>query len=160
MERYQEDFELAKNKFKIVDHMVNVTYPMLRDTRLLMSSLENLFFVYSNAMSALLHYERLYKRIPPFNNTFESKFFMYSRTCQSKFNLEKDYAIIMQEIKKFVIEHKKSPVEFSKNDKFVICSNTYDTMVLTHSKLKDYLTKAKLFIEEINSIIYKNPKVK
>ena len=81
---------------------------------------------------------------------------MYTRELQDKFNLDHDYAQIMREIKKTIIEHKKSPVEFSRKDKFVICSQTYSTMVLTYPKIKEYLNKAKIFIQEINSIIYKD----
>lgn len=156
MEKFSEHLEIARKKYQISDHMINVTYPMLRDTRLLVSSVENIFLIYTNAMAALLHFERLYKRIPPFNDTFESKFFLYTNTCQEKFNLDREYAHIMREIKQVIIEHKKSPVEFSRNDKYVICSSTYNTLILTHQQIKSYLNKAKLFIDEIKSIIDSN----
>jgi hypothetical protein len=156
MERYQEQLDTAKKKLQIADHMVNVTYPLVRDTKLLYASVENLFLSLTSTMGALLHFERLYKRIPPFNDTFESKYFMYNHMLQEKFRLDSEYSKMMKDIKKIIVEHKKSPVEFQRRDKFVICSQNYSTMVLTYPTIREYLTKAKLFIQEINTIINKN----
>jgi len=156
MERHVEQLDIAKRKYLIADHMLNKTYPLVRDTRLLVGTIENIFLIFTSAMSAILHFERLYKRIPPFNNTFDSKYFMYERMIQKKFKLDREYSKIMTEIKKIIVEHKKSPVEFSRRDKFVICLENYQTMVLTYPKIREYLDKAKLFIQETTSIIDKN----
>jgi len=156
MERFQKHYELAKRKFQLADHMLNITYPLLRDTKLLLATAENLFLSLTNAMASILHFERLYKRIPPFSDSFESKVFIYERVCQDKFNLDNEYLKIMKKIKKIIIEQKKSAVVFSKNDKYVICSDTYNTMVLTYPNLKEYVNKAKIFIQETNSIINRN----
>ncbi len=156
MEKYQEFLDVAKRKLHIADHMLTVTYPMIRDTKLLVASIENLFLAFTNTMGSLLHFERLYKRIPPFNNTFDSKFFLYTNQVQDMFQIDHDYANTMRDIKNIILEHKKSPVEFSRQDKFVICSENYETKVLTYNQIKDYLNKAKLFIQEINSIILQN----
>ena len=80
MEKHAEYLEAAIRKYKVADHMTNATFPLLRDPKLLLASAENAFLVFTSAMSALLYYERLYKRIPPFNPTFESKYFIYTMT--------------------------------------------------------------------------------
>lgn len=156
MMNYKDHLDLAKKKHKIADHMINVTYPLVRDTKILLATLENIFLSFTSSLSALLHFERMYKRIPPFNQTFESKFFLYTNILQDKFKLDKEFAILMRDLKKAVIEHKKSPVEFSRRDKFVICSDNYKTIVLTYPQIKGYLDKAKFFILEVDSIIKKN----
>ena len=61
---------------------------------------------------------------------------------------------------KIVVENKKSPVEFSKNEKYIICSDTYKTISISHKLVKDSLAKAKLFIDEVNSIISNNSRKK
>ena len=138
-----------KKKYKIVDHMINVTYPLVRDTRLLLSSVENIFLTMTNAMGALLHYDRLYKKIPPFNDTFDSKYFMYTRLCQEKYDLNPEFAILMRDIKKIIVEHKKSPVVFSRKDKYVICTDTYQTNVLTYNKIRGHLNN--LFTDSLSA---------
>jgi len=159
MEKFDECLDLAKNKHKISDHMINVTYPLLRDNKLLVASMENTFLAFTNAMTAILHFERFYKNIPPFNKTFASKFFLYSRIVQEKFGLNKEYAKMMKEIKDIIVEHKNSPVEFSRKDKYIICSDKYHTMVLTYPKIREFTDKAKFFIQEIDTIINNERKI-
>ena len=65
MEQFQESRDNAKKKIQIADHMLGVTYPLVKDTKLLVVIMENIFLAYTNAMAAILYHERLFKRIPP-----------------------------------------------------------------------------------------------
>ncbi len=156
MEKHDYRLGIAIQKLNIADHMLTVTFPLVKDTKLLIAIIENVFLSFTNGITANLLYERYYKKIPPFNPTFDSIVYMYQTLCQNKFELDKEYITILKEIKNIVHEHKKSPVEFSRNNTYVICSENCSTMIITQKKLKEYISKAKFFIQEINSIISKN----
>ena len=156
MEQFQETIEKANQKLKIADHMIFMTYPLVRDNRLLLSIIQNIFLALANAVSSILYYERLFKRIPAFNDNFDSKFTIFRTKCVDRLNIDKKYIKLISEIKDIIVEHRKSPVEFERNNKFVICSSTYRMRTISIEEIKKYITETRMFIQEANNIVSKN----
>lgn len=156
MEKYEISREKAKRNIQIADHMLSVTYPLIKDTKLLLAIIENIFLAMTNAMASVLYFERMYKRIPPFQDTFESKLNIFREKLVHRYNIDKGLVADIQEIKNIILEHKKSRVEFKRKDRFVICSDNYKLRTLGIKDIKNYLAKAKLFIEEMANILKKN----
>lgn len=159
MEQFQQARAKAKKSIEIADHMLSVTYPVVKDPKLLLAIMENIFLAYTNAMSAILYHDRLFKQIPPFNDTFESKFNMFKTRCIGKHKLDKVHLMDLQEIKNIIQEHKASPVEFAKKDKFVICSDNYKMKTIELNDLNAYINKAKVFIGQMDTIVGKNERI-
>jgi len=156
MEKFQEHRDKAKKNLKIADHMLTVTFPLVKDSKLLLAVIENLFLSYTNAIASILYYERLFKRIPPFQNNFKSKFNMFKEKIIRKHNIDKDYLKEIEDIRDIILEHKKSPVEFRKKDRFVICSESYRIKSVKVDDIKAYLNKAKVFIQVMDNIVKKD----
>lgn len=156
MERFQEARQKAIRNIHIADHILTQTYPLVNDPKLLLAVMENVFLSLTNAMASILHYERLFKRIPPFQDNFDSKFNMFKLKIVNKYKIEKDIILFIQNIKDTIIKHKKSPIEFARKDKFVICSDNYDLKTLSIKDIKEYINKAKLFIHVANNITREN----
>jgi len=156
MEQFQEAIEKANQKLKIADHMIFMTYPLVRDNKLLLSIIQNIFLALANAMSSILYYERLFKRIPAFNDNFDAKFTVFRTKCVDRLHIDKKYIKLISEIKDIIIEHKKSPVEFERNNKFVICSSTYRMRTISVEEIKKYITETRMFIQEANNIVSRN----
>lgn len=146
----------AKKNIMVADHMLSVTYPLIKDTKLLIAILDNIFLALTNSVGALLHHERLFKRIPPFHETFDSKFNIFRLRCIDKFNIDKAYIPFILDIKDIIVQHNKSPVEFAKGDKFVICSESYKMKSISLKDIKEYLIKTKNFNNKIDEILSKN----
>ena len=156
MEKFQELRDLASKKLKLADHILTMTYPMIKDPRLLLSSIENLFLAFTYGMSSLLYYERLFKRVPQFQDNFASKFELFKENCLKKYNLDNEYPKIMQEIKDIIVAHKKSPMEFSRNDSLIICNGNYRMKTISSNMIHNYVQKAKLFIKNVSTIVSKD----
>lgn len=156
MEKFQEARELAKEKLKIADHMLYSTYPMIKDPRLLITIMDNIFLALSNSMSAILYYEQLFKRISNFTDNFDNKFNIFKDKIIKRYNINIEYISLIQDIKHLITSHRKSPVEFSRKDMFVICDGVYRTKKITVNDMKKFVSKAKLFIDEMNNITSKN----
>ena len=159
MEEYSEERESALKKIRVADHMLNMTFPIVQDPKILMAVLENIFLSMEHSISSILHYERKYKRIPPFQGTFESKFNMFRMRCVDRYNIPKEYLIFISEIREIILKHKESPMEFRRKDKFVICSDDYDLKTISIKEIKDFLIKSRLFCENIFKIIEKNERL-
>jgi hypothetical protein len=156
MEDFKQAIASAKRNFQIADHMLTVTYPLIKDTKLLLAIMENIFLSMTNAMNSVLYFEKLYKTMPAFQESFESRFSAFKQHCVPRHGIDKSYILDIQDIREILIEHKKSAMEFVRRDRFVICAENYKIRTLSIADIKSYLSKAKLFIEEIEHITDKN----
>lgn len=156
MESYQVLREQARKRIQVADHMLTMTYPLVKDARLLLTIMENIFLALTHSMGAVLHYERLYKRVPPFTDNFENKLSLFKERCMHKYNVDKKYTDTMRNIKDIIIEHKKSPIEFARQDRFIICSDNYRIKAVSLNDIKGFLENAKEFVRQASSIISKN----
>ncbi len=156
MERFQEAREQARRNLKVADHMAFITYPLVKDNKLLLAILENVFLAQTNALGSLLYYERLFKRIPPFHDNFESKINMFRERCIERYKLSKEYVLMMTEIKNIILEHKRSPVEFSRSEGFVICAENYRFKKISIEQIRSYIEKTKEFLGKVEEITKKD----
>ena len=97
-----------------------------------------------------------FKRIPNFQDTYESKFRLFEERCSFKYHIKEENINIIKEIKNIIVQHKKSPIEFTREDQFVICSNDYSMKTIKYTQLKEMIINAKEFIDKVNNITSKN----
>jgi len=155
MEKFQELREIAKKRISIADHMLTVTFPFVKDPKLLVTVVENVFLAMTNSMGSVLYYERLFKRVPLFPDNFESKLNLFKDRCIKKYGVNPEHVVLLREIKDIMIQRGKSPVEFSRKDKFVICNGSYRMKTIGVEQLKKYIENAKEFIGANNNIVSK-----
>ncbi len=156
MEKFMECRDRARNNIRIADHMLTMTYPLVQDPKLLLAVLENIFLSLTNAMASVLYYERVFKRVPPFHDTFESKFSLFKAKIVPRNNIDLGHVRFIAEIKELVQERKEASVEFSRKGKFYIASDSYKMKSLGPNDLKKYLQKAKTVTHELLQMVSKN----
>jgi hypothetical protein len=159
MEEFQVLRDRALQKIKIADHMLYMTYPVVKDPKLLPKILENVFASLEAGMGSLLWHERLFKNIPPFNDTFPSKLEMFRSRMVPKYKFNPKYLTMMTDIKSLLSEHRSSPVTFARKDKFVICSPSYNIKTIDVNLIKKYIFEAKIFINNVNRIVSANERI-
>ena len=81
---------------------------------------------------------------------------MFADRCMGKYGIDSENIRIMRDLKEIIVAHKKSPVEFSRKDSFVICDGDYSFRTISPSIIKGYVEKAKLFIRMMSSIVSKD----
>jgi hypothetical protein len=156
MEKYEQSLESAKKNLQLADHMLNVTYKVVNDPKLLLSIIGRISTALNNNLAFILHYERLYKRIPPFKEDFESMFNAFKLRVTKRYNINIEYITLIQEINEILKQHKNSAVEFRKDNKFVICSDKYRLKIISVDHIKRYINKAKVFLRETENMVKKN----
>ncbi|MGM5481934.1 MAG: hypothetical protein ACQESF_00585 [Nanobdellota archaeon] len=156
MEKFEVCAKGAKQDLKVADHMVNVTYKFVQDPKILLTVLQRLMSAVENTMGTILYYERLYKRIPHFSESFESMYNLFKARLTRRYQINVEYIKLIEDLREILEKHKKSPVEFKRKDKFVICSEDYRLRVITPDKIKNYINKAKLFQTEAERMVNLN----
>jgi len=146
----------AKKLYETADHLTYVTFPVVNEVKLLVTIAENLNSALVMGMNAILLYDRLYKRIPPLNTDFYSRFEVFKNRSAPRYNIDRSILLLMNDLRKVVEKRKESPMEFVRKNKFIICSDDYKLKTLTLGKIKEYLNQAKPFFSRLDTIFNKN----
>ena len=156
MEKFQEARDKARQSLRVADHMLYVTYPLVKDNKLLAAILGNIFTAMTEGMSAVLYYDRLFKRIPPFHDTFESKFNMFQEKSIIRHNIPTEHLVLIRDLRKVIADGKSNPEAFARNDKFIMYSNDYGFRNININLIKGYVERAKDFLNRVEEIVSKN----
>lgn len=159
MEQFQYLRDKAFEKIKVADHMLFMTYPLVKDPKLLLSVAENVYAALDFAIAALLHHELTFKRIPPFQDSFNNRFHIFREKVAPSYNLSENYAKLITNVKSLLSEHKASPVVFSKKDKFVMLSKDFKVKSLDANIVKKYILEAKVMIRAINEVVSRHERI-
>ena len=138
MEKFLLYLEEADRMLKTADHMVYVTYPLLKDKRLIIKILNEIYLGTLHIINAILQYENYYKRIALYKDA-KLNFYIFKDKCASRFGISEQELNSIVEIFNLIEKHKESPMELVKKDKFVILSNNLHTDIVTIEKLKEFI---------------------
>lgn len=156
MEKYEESFNKAVKELRVADHILYVTYHIVKDKRLLLKALDQEYDSLMSLINAILQYDYLWKRIQLYHDP-SLNFDTFINKCSKR------YAITSQEISEIkdfllVVElHKKSPMEFMRREKVVIMADNFKTASVDYEKLKKYLEMIKRIIKKASFAWHKDP---
>lgn len=152
MEKLRKLIQEANNSYNTADHLAYVTYPLVNDINLIIKITENIYISLIALVEAILYYDREYKRIPPLPEDFSSRLEIFKTRCLERYSFDRDLILLIKDIK-IILEHrKKSPIEFIRKDKLIICNSDYKIRTITIENIKSYLSRSKIFIEKLNKI--------
>jgi len=146
------NLEEARRMIKTADHMIYVTYPILKENRLLIRILEQINTAIFNIIGMIMQHEYSYKRIKIYSDnrinleTFETK-------CAPRYGISSDYLKGIKELFELIERHKKSPMEFVRQNKFIIMSDDLRTDNITLDRLKFFLAISKDLLRKTDVII-------
>lgn len=132
----------ATRRIRIADHMLTMTYPLVKDPKLLIAVLGNLCMGMELSMTDVLVRER----VP---HTEQGRLTAYKRYLARKLHTPPETLRAYEEMQSTLKEHATSPVSFRRNEKFVICNEGYKLRTLTEATVKKYVALAKTF-QQVN----------
>ncbi|HII16183.1 MAG TPA: hypothetical protein HA362_07815 [Nanoarchaeota archaeon] len=153
MEKLKQLVAEANREFQKADHLAYVTFPMIKETKLLYIIAEVLYNSLAKGVAAVLEYERLYKRVPLVPGPFEMELELFKSECVNRYGFNRNIVLLMLDLKSIVQAKKESPVEFSRQGKFVICGEDYSMNVLDIQKMKLYVMEGREFMAKINHVL-------
>jgi hypothetical protein len=152
MEKYEENLAKAINELKIADHMIYITYPIVKDKRLLLKALSSIYESITSTINAILQYDYIWKRIKLYANP-KDNFNVFIEKCAKRYNLTENDIKQLIEFLELAEAHKKSPMEFLRRDKIIIMSDNLKTTSIDSEKLKLYLNFGKKILENTRKVI-------
>ena len=149
MDSFQSLKSQAQQKLNVADHLLSTTYNLIKEPKLLISVMENIFQAMECAMDALLEYEKNFKSLGSYSSTFQGKFDMFRRKVATKYNISPEILNFITELASIIDEHKKSTVEFSRKQKLVMTDNDYNLRTLAPDDVKKKLAVARKYIDQL-----------
>jgi len=142
MEKFLEKIQEAEKNLRTIDHIIYVTFPLIKDKRLLLKVTQEIKKVITSCITSILQYEYLYKRVSLYKDSREN-FKTFTEKCAARYDINKGEINLLLELFEFVEKHKESPFEFMKDEKIVILSENSKPTTLTLEKIKEFLIMAK-----------------
>ena len=143
--------EKAKQQLQTADHLTYITFPIVKENKLLLKILEQIYNSIISAINAILQYEYAYKRIQLYKDAKEN--FATFKKISPKYKISEEQIKTIIEILTLAEKHKKSPFEFVKKDKIVIMSEGMKTDTLSVDKIKVYITETKDILKKASFVI-------
>ena len=156
MEDIQVLVKEANKAFNTADHLVYVTYPLVNDVKLLLTVIDNLYLALNYGMEALLQYDKMYKRITNLPIKYDDRLVIFKTKVANRYNIEREHIVLLMEINELRFMHQKSAMEFKRQNKYVISTENYKMKIIDIYKIKDYMEKAKGFIDKVNKVLPAN----
>ena len=142
MERFIEYIREAENELKTIDHIVYVTFPLIKDKNLLIKSLLGIKEAVVKCINSILQYEYICKRIEltedPINN-----FGIFKEKCSKRYLIDEREVKIIENLFDLARSHRKSPMVFLKDGKVVILSDSMLKKTFTIEDVKKFLEVSK-----------------
>ena len=148
-----ESLHLANRYLKSADHIAYVTYPLVKDNKLIVAVLENLSRAVTNAMDALLQHEKINRSINTIPESFELRHQVLA-SLAVKYNISPSEEGLITDLRSMVHQRKKSAMEFIRKDKYILWDTSQGKIEeLTMDLMKGYLIRAKPLIIKINGVL-------
>lgn len=140
-----EEFQEAKRLLRIADHMTFVTYPVLREKRLMIKIIEQIDSAMKKTISSILSHEYIQKNVKKYDDPKQN--YDEFLACSPAYNITDSQLKTIKQLSNIVELHKKSPMEFIRKDSFVIMSDSMHMEQITIERIKIFLKIAQEIVQ-------------
>ncbi len=151
MEKFLEKIQEAQKTIQVIDHMIYVTFPLIKDKKILTKILTETKNTITNCINSILQYEYFYKRIDLYSNP-KTNFKTFEEQCAPRYKITKSELNSIIKLFELVEKHKQSAIEFLKNEKVIILSENLKTETITIEKIKEFFNLSKAIMKKTLAI--------
>ena len=142
--------QTAHHHYQTADHLLSVTYPLVKESKLLVAIVESLNLCTENIMNALIAFHHHDTKTP---QSPESQWGYFQSKITPHYHLSQEYISLIITLREITKQHRHSTVEFSREGKRILCSEEYKLRILTPKEVKEYIAQCKQFLNSTNIII-------
>lgn len=154
-EKHEQLMQFAKKEIEVADHLLYMTYPMIKETKFLLAITDHIIKSGRAALQALLEYERFYKRIEAYPHNFAMEISIYRQKLEQRYKFDPVFYRLLNKLLEVHKFDKNSTVRFRRGDRYILTSSTYDMTVLDINSVKRYSSVTRKFIGEVGKLLSK-----
>lgn len=150
MEKFQESLKNATQKIQLVEHLLQITYPMIKEKNILLKAIGELKKATTLTISAMLQFDYYLKEINLRKNP-QTNYRTFKTKSAKKYSISQEEINSIEEIFELEKQHEQSPMEFKKGEKIVIFSETADIKTITAKRIKELEETLKKILQKAHS---------
>lgn len=147
IEKFLQKIHDSEKTLRTASHLTYVTFPLVRDKKLLLKIVTEIKSAIANCISSILQYEYLYKRISLYKSP-RKNMEIFQMHCAKRYNITEQEIREIKELFDIVDKHRSSPMEIMKDEKVVILSENMQQKTISIEKTKDFLELAKKILQK------------
>jgi hypothetical protein len=151
MEKFNQLLKQARESFSTADHLAYVSFPMIREPKMLYVIAEALHKTAMQVITALLYYEKMYKRIMTIPQEEGARIQMLEKLAP-KYKLSNGVVDAVKDLSEIMQKYKESPMTFSRGDKFVMSTDVFNLKMLDANLLKNHVLSVRTLLERVEAI--------
>ncbi len=142
MEKFLENIQEAEKTIRTLDHLIYVTFPLIKDKKLLLSIILEAKKAIATCINSILQYEYLYKRVNLYKDPL-SNFRTFKEKCAPRYQITSGEIKLILELFDLVEKHKKSTMEFIRKERVIILSENLEQKTISFEGVKEFVILAK-----------------
>ncbi len=154
MEQFRQLVKEATTAYLTADHLAYVTYPVVKESKMLAAITEKLYSALQLAVEALLYHDALYKRITDIPEHEADRIMVFSRVTGKRYGFDKGATDLLMALYGLVSKRRQSPLEFARKDHFFIASKNFQLQMLSFEKVKQFMEEGKRFMNRFNEVVH------
>jgi len=152
MQNFLKEIKEAGKKIQIADHLLYLTFPLLKDKKILIKILLELKSAIAKIINIILQREYLYKKIKLYDNP-KTNFKTFAEKSSGRYGIADAEIKMIVELFEFAEQYKKSPMELLKNEKIIIFTDDMRPKTITLEKTKKFSALAKNILKKVQNSI-------
>lgn len=155
MEKFLLNLQKADNSIRVLDHIVYVSFPLIKDKKILLKVLLEVQGIFVRLINSVLHYEYLYERVRLSSNS-KMNFRNFKLKCALRYGLSENDICLIDNLFELVEFHKKSSMDVFKEGKVFIFSDNMNSKSFSLEEIKAFLNLSKRFLVNIKKVMFSN----
>ncbi len=152
MEKFLENIRQAEKITRTADHLIYVTFPLIKDKRILLILISELKKAIANCINAILQYDYLFKKISLYQDA-KINFETFKNKSSKRFDITEEEIKLITKLFEIEQYHQKSSMEFTKDNKLIILSDDMRQKIITLDEIKQFLQLSKDVLKKTKSAI-------
>lgn len=148
MDEVRELIRGARKKFEIAEHLLYTTFPLVNDTKILITIAGNLYKSVFKGIDALIKYNYIYKKISKEPVDVMEKIEMF-KNFADKYKFDRNFVVLAQDLKSLMAHKNNAPIEFKRGSNYVLADKNYKLRSVNYDKVKSFDLQVKAFVLEI-----------
>jgi len=153
MENYQELINKAQKEIDSSDHLLFVTYNIVKDSKFVFSVTNQLIDAVKYALEALLEFERKSKLIEPYPKQFNFMVETFKKKVAERREFEEKTLIFLNKLVSMEQTIDSSSLNFRRGDTYVLADEDFGTQSIELQTIKSYFSSAQEFVSKVGDII-------
>ncbi len=155
MEKFLQNLQEAEKIIRLADHMIYVTFPLLKEKKILFKVISEIKIAISNCISSILLYEHASKRVSLYKNP-EDNLQTFREKCAQRYGITKEEIFFIKEIFDISEKHRESSFEFVRDGNIVILSEDLKPKTISLERIKQFLLMSKTILRKSREGVTKN----